>query len=130
MRKSVIIQIVVLSLLTLSTSSFAQTRSKHFSYKDFVDKTEHLEPGASIKEVKKIFGDPYKIAFIKVDNVVYKQYSYKTNSTSQQSTYITYNFIFEQGKLIALLEDENYYEGLQIYKNHLTLDLLKKEILE
>ncbi|SKC58355.1 hypothetical protein SAMN06298215_1805 [Bacteroidales bacterium WCE2008] len=130
MKKSVIIQIVVLALLTLSTSSFAQTRSKHFSYKDFVDKTENLEPGASIKEVKKIFGDPYKIAFIKVDNVVYKQYSYKTNSTSQQSTYITYNFIFEQGKLIALLEDENYYEGLQIYKNHLTLDLLKKEILE
>ncbi|MBR5956617.1 MAG: hypothetical protein IK022_08795 [Bacteroidales bacterium] len=130
MRKSVIIQIVVLALLTLSTSSFAQTRSKHFSYKDFVDKTEHLEPGASIKEVKKIFGDPYKIAFIKVDDVVYKQFSYKTNSTSQQSTYITYNFIFEQGKLIALLEDENYYEGLQIYKNHLTLDLLKKEILE
>ncbi|MBO4817370.1 MAG: hypothetical protein J5498_03680 [Bacteroidales bacterium] len=130
MKKSVIIQIVVLALLTLSTSSFAQTRSKNLSYKEFVDKTEHLEPGASIKEVKKIFGDPYKIAFIKVDNVVYKQYSYKTNSTSQQSTYITYNFIFEQGKLIALLEDENYYEGLQVYKNHLTLDLLKKEILE
>ncbi len=130
MRKSVIIQIVVLALLTLSTSSFAQTRSKHFSYKEFVDKTEHLEPGASIKEVKKIFGDPYKIAFIKVDDVVYKQFSYKTNSTSQQTTYITYNFIFEQGKLIALLEDENYYEGLQIHKNHLTLDLLKKDILE
>ena len=130
MRKSVIIQIVVLALLALSTSSFAQTRSKHFSYKDFVDKTEHLEPGASIKEVKKIFGDPYKIAFIKVDDVVYKQFSYKTNSTSQQTTYITYNFIFEQGKLIALLEDENYYEGLQIHKNHLTLDLLKKDILE
>ncbi len=130
MRKSFIIQIVVLALLTLSTSSFAQTRSKHFSYKEFVDKTEHLEPGASIKEVKKIFGDPYKIAFIKVDDVVYKQFSYKTNSTSQQTTYITYNFIFEQGKLIALLEDENYYEGLQIHKNHLTLDLLKKDILE
>lgn len=130
MKKSVIIQIVVLALLTLSTSSFAQTRSKNLSYKEFVDKTEHLEPGASIKEVKKIFGDPYKIAFIKVDNVVYKQYSYKTNSTSHQSTYITYNFIFEQGKLIALLEDENYYEGLQIYNNHLTLDLLKKDILE
>ena len=130
MRKSVIIQIVVLALLALSTSAFAQTRSKHFSYKDFVDKTEHLEPGASIKEVKKIFGDPYKIAFIKVDDVVYKQFSYKTNSTSQQTTYITYNFIFEQGKLIALLEDENYYEGLQIHKNHLTLDLLKKDVLE
>lgn len=130
MRKSVIIQIVVLALLTLSTSSFAQTRSKHFSYKEFVDKTEHLEPGASIKEVKKIFGDPYKIAFIKVDDVVYKQFSYKTNSTSQQTTYITYNFIFEQGKLIALLEDENYYEGPQIHKNHLTLDLLKKDVLE
>ena len=130
MRKSVIIQIVVLALLTLSTSSFAHTRSKNLSYKEFVDKTEHLEPGASIKEVKKIFGDPYKIAFIKVDDVVYKQFSYKTNSTSQQTTYITYNFIFEQGKLIALLEDENYYEGLQIHKNHLTLDLLKKDILE
>ncbi|MBQ3997514.1 MAG: hypothetical protein II637_05740 [Bacteroidales bacterium] len=130
MRKSVIIQIVVLVLLTLSTSSFAHTRSKNLSYKEFVDKTEHLEPGASIKEVKKIFGDPYKIAFIKVDDVVYKQFSYKTDSNSQQYTYITYNFIFEQGKLIALLEDENYYEGLQIHKNHLTLDLLKKDILE
>lgn len=130
MRKSVIIQIVVLVLLTLSTFSFAHTRSKNLSYKEFVDKTEHLEPGASIKEVKKIFGDPYKVAFIKVDDVVYKQFSYKTNSTSQQTTYITYNFIFEQGKLIALLEDENYYEGLQIHKNHLTLDLLKKDILE
>ena len=130
MRKTVIIQIVVLALLTLSTSSFAQTRSKHFSYKDFVDKTELLEPGASIKEVKKIFGDPYKVAFIKVGDVVYKQFSYKTVSNSLQYTYITYNFIFEQGKLIALLEDENYYEGLQIHKNHLTLDLLKKDILE
>ena len=130
MRKSVIIQIVVLVLLTLSTSSFAHTRSKNLSHKEFVDKTEHLEPGASIKEVKKIFGDPYKIAFIKVDDVVYKQFSYKTNSNSQQYTYITYNFIFEQGKLIALLEDENYYEGLQIHKNHLTLDLLKKDVLE
>jgi len=130
MRKTVIIQIVVLALLTLSTSSFAQTRSKNLSYKDFVDKTELLEPGASIKEVKKIFGDPYKVAFIKVGDVVYKQFSYKTVSNSLQYTYITYNFIFEQGKLIALLEDENYYEGLQIHKNHLTLDLLKKDILE
>ena len=118
--------VAVLVLLTLSWNVSAKVKTddsgKNLS---FVARVESLKPGSSKENVKKVLGEPYKVAFVqqKKENKFYEQLSYFVRVSAIQC--ITYNFIFEDGELVGVFENELVTSGFRKSKEeHLSVDML------
>jgi len=131
MRKSIIIHFVIMMLLAIPSAVYADSIDKNppkeNNQKSIIDKIELTSPGMSKEEVKNIVGNPYKFAYVEIDNVRYEQLSYLFNNYIERVwVCVTYNFIFMNGKLVGVFEDErNSNNSIILQQNKLTIDFLK-----
>jgi len=102
---------------------------------EFLRIVESIKPGASRDFVKKRLGEPYKVAFAQIaDSCLYEQMSYLINVRARDCSggisipmTIEYHFIFKDGALIGVFENEMVSNSARKQKeNHLTIDMFGK----
>lgn len=102
---------------------------------EFLRIVESIKPGASRDFVKKRLGEPYKVAFVQIaDSCLYEQMSYLINVRARDCSggisipmTIEYHFIFKDGALIGVFENEMVSNSARKQKeNHLTIDMFGK----
>lgn len=102
---------------------------------EFLRIVESIKPGASRDFVKKRLGEPYKVAFAQIaDSCLYEQMSYLINVRARDCSggisipmTIEYHFIFKDGALIGVFENELVSNSARKQKeNHLTIDMFGK----